>query len=602
MEHFFPEEILKKGEVLLIVPPFSMIETPSIGVHILKACAERSGFSVEIAYLNLAFAAVLGEENYQAVMEYSDRMLGELFFAAAAYGTQPFSQNESSLEILFEGHMYVDIEHIKKTLSMLDDWIDKVADEIFQRGYKIIGFSTTFFQTASSIAFINKIKSKNPEIITVIGGANCEGEMAEGILSLSNNIDYVLSGEGEDIFPRFLEIVLAGNCMENKIVHGIPCMDIEQIPIPNYTAYYRQIGHFIPDSKFLKPGEGVLLPYESSRGCWWGQKQQCYFCGLNGKNITFRQKTVNKVIDELKELLKKHPSKRVFMVDNIMPYHAMNLLLERLKSEFSEVNIFYEVKSNLTLEQLVLLKSAGVTQIQPGIEALSTKLLARMNKGVQAKNNLRFLRNSRLLELNAAWNLLYAFPGDTREEYEETLRLLPLIVHLQPPTIFGRMILQRFSKYYCSPEKFGIKNIRPLDTYGLFLPEHAESAKIAYYFWGEYDYFSREDEKLIVEIKEMIDKWKRLWRRNPIPKLQVSRTSENSYLLMDTRGLSGTKTVQMMTYKQAMAALKDRPVQSAESLLEETIWALEQKLIVEVDSWYVSLVTAPVELILELNK
>ncbi|RCX08295.1 ribosomal peptide maturation radical SAM protein 1 [Anaerobacterium chartisolvens] len=601
MDVFFTEEILKKGEILLVIPPFSMIETPSIGVHTLKACVEKRGFPVEIAYVNLALASVLGEENYQAIMAPSDRMLGELFFANAAYGTQPFQQSGNYLETFFEVHSPVDIEHIKETLRTLEDWINQVADEILQFGYKIIGFSTTFSQTASSIALINRVKSKNPEIVTVIGGANCEGEMAEGILSLSGNIDYVFSGEGEEVFPGFIERVLRGEYIENKIINGSPCMDINQIPVLDYTSYYKQINRFISDSKFLKT-KSLLLPYESSRGCWWGQKHQCNFCGLNGKNIGFREKTTDKIVEDLKVLLNKHPSNNVFMVDNIMPYHSMNILMDCFKNELSGTSFFYEVKSNLTLEQLDTLKNAGVDRVQPGIEAISTKLLKRMNKGVQARDNLRFLKNSRILEINAAWNLLYAFPGDTHGEYEETLRLIPLIVHLQPPNVFGQMTLQRFSKYYCSPDEFGIKNIRPVDTYRLFLPRHAEIAKLAYYFWGEYEYFSRDDEELIIKIKESINRWKKLWNRNPVPKLQANRISKDRYLLMDTRGLQGTKTIQAITHKQAMAALTDTRAPAAESLPEEMEWAIKQKLIVEVDSWYVSLVTAPVELILELRR
>src|SRR4029077_5489915 len=34
----------------------------------------------------------------------------------------------------------------------------------------------------------------------------------------------------------------------------------------------------------------VRLPYETSRGCWWGAKSHT-FCGLNGSTMAFRSKS-----------------------------------------------------------------------------------------------------------------------------------------------------------------------------------------------------------------------------------------------------------------------------------------------------------------------
>src|SRR5262249_51859847 len=147
-----------------------------------------------------------------------------------------------------------------------------------------------------------------------------------------------------------------------------------------------------------------------------GQKHHCTFCGLNGQTMAFRAKSPDRVLSELKELLAKHPSNKVSMVDNIMPHPYFRDFLPRLGRQLPGLHVFYEQKANLSLDQVLTLKRAGVAVIQPGIEALCSSLLKRMDKGVSASQNLTLLRYARAADLAVNWNLLYAFPGDQAEE------------------------------------------------------------------------------------------------------------------------------------------------------------------------------------------
>ncbi|WP_164473219.1 RiPP maturation radical SAM C-methyltransferase [Clostridium sp. E02] len=598
MENYYVDGMLEKADVLLIVPPFAAIDIPPLGVNVLKSCAEQRGFTVEIAYTNIVLASLLGAENYKVISESASNGLGEVFFAEVAYGISLESRFGMDIDSYFKKFIKspVDLNLIKDVFTELNEWVDKITTEFIEMDYKVIGCSTCFDQTSSSIAFINSIKRKKPEIFTIIGGANCEAEMAEGIVSLSNNIDYVFTGEGEYSFPNFLENVFNGILPEQKIIGCTKSMDLDQIPCHDYNSYFRQIEHFMPNTSTIS------LTYESSRGCWWGEKHQCTFCGLNGERTEFRQKSPDKVMNDLKRILKNHSGVKIIMVDNIMPYNYISTLIPSIKKEIPDISFHYELKSNMSLDQLILLKKAGAFNLQPGIEALSTSLLKRMNKGVIARMNVAFLRNSRSLELNVAWNLLYDFPQDIRKEYEETLELIPKIIHLQPPISLCKMVITRFSKYYNNPKKFGIKNIRPIECYHSFLPEGTDASKIAYNFTGEFEHFTNINQQILSEITHLVDRWKKLWNNEFIPILQIKRTAKNCYVLLDTRGLSNTKRMQMLTHKQAFAALVDRSENSVDGLEDEIQWALNHNLIIKIDSWYVSLVTAASELLLELKE
>lgn len=582
-------QILHDANVLLIVPPFADVSNSSLAVNILQACAKKEGFSVNIFYANLALASWIGENTYNKISK-KNIALGECLFYQSAY-FERFNDTEKILKG-FEGDLNVLVE----VESLLCDWIDYLVMEIFKQKYKVIGCTTGFIQTNAAISFINCIKKVHPEIITIIGGASCQSDLAEGILSLSSSIDYVFSGESEIAFPKFLKNIFQGCSPKNKIIQEETCA-IDDIPLPDYSDYIRQLEFFLPESEVVKEKK-YQLSYETSRGCWWKAKHSCNFCGLNG-NLIYREKSPSRVLNDLDYLDKNYSSKCIWMTDNIMPYSYYNELIPKIIERNYKFEIFYEIKSNVTFEKLILLKKAGITRLQPGIESLSSSLLKRMNKGVFARQNLSLLRNSRSLELNIFWNMLLGFPNDTEKEYREMLSIIPLISHLRPPVNIGPMTIARFSEYYNSPDKFGIKNIQPT-IQGNPFPRN-NIAKVSTVFDGQYEScFYQDKSSIIQDIKSEVKKWQTIWISPDRAKLKLRQILNGKYLLIDTRGISTFMAI-TISEKQTTAILLDWPIDSCSGFEKEIAWGLKNKLIIEIDNWYISLVTANPELITELS-
>ena len=110
-----------------------------------------------------------------------------------------------------------------------------------------------------------------------------------------------------------------------------------------------------------------------------------------------------------------------------------------------------------------------------------------MRKGTTGLRNIQLLKWAKEFDVTAEWNLLYGFPGETREDYEEILQILPAVRFLNPPCAVGPIRLDRFSPYFNSPEEFGLVNLRPMPPYYFLYPFKKESLmKIAYYY--EFDY------------------------------------------------------------------------------------------------------------------
>jgi ribosomal peptide maturation radical SAM protein 1 len=612
------ESALRRADVLIIVPPFANLDRPSLAAHLLQSIAGRAGIEVAVLYANVLLAATMGVDNYAAICRAPPhQLLGERFFARSAYGLAPLGEGveelagfamivgtewagEGTPNVPFPGELPLPLDRLRELEALVPSWLDTVATAVAQLPVRVVGCTTTFEQTAASFALLARIKQTCPEIVTIIGGANCEGVMAEGMASLDPSrqiVDFIFSGESEGTFLAFLNDLRAGKLPATRIIRGEPLVNLDDLPTSEFTDYYEQRDRFL--RHLPPPSRSVVLPYETSRGCWWGQKHHCTFCGLNGEGMAFRRKSPDKVIRELRALLQRYPCRQVAMADNIMPRDYFRTLLPVLAQDPLPVQLFYEQKANLTLNDVVLLKRAGITAIQPGIESLSSSLLKLMVKGVSSRQNIALLRYARSVGLDMYWNLLWGFPGDQLEAYQETLALLPLLHHLEPPQGLCHVTIDRFSPYFDDAARYGITKIRPFAAYSTVLPKYAEVEKIAYHFIGEYACGSHDDLGVIQSIAQELTRWQSKWApgRHDRPVLSMTR-QQNRYIVIDTRGVDPTRRVQEFDKTTAALIMAARPYASGEDPRIDL--AIEHRLGVLLDSCYVPLATAEPELLAEL--
>ncbi len=314
-------------------------------------------------------------------------------------------------------------------------------------------------------------------------------------------IDFVCRGESDESFPRLVD-ALAGDASVGEIpglvyrdpagatVTGPPARpvtDADTLQVPDYSDYFRAIGD---DDAFRQVVPTLLM--ETSRGCWWGAKSHCTFCGLNGTGMGFRSKSADRALAELQQLTALWPSALVSMVDNILDMSYFRDFLPALSRLPRRPRLFYETKSNLKREQVAQLRAAGVLNIQPGIESLSDRLLRLMGKGTSGLRNVQLLKWCREYGVDVDWNLLHGFPGETDADYAEIEQWLPLIRHLEPPSASGPIRLDRFSPYHSDPERYGITAVRPMAVYRHLYPFDVRArTRIAGYF--DFDYRESAD-------------------------------------------------------------------------------------------------------------
>lgn len=594
-------------DILFVVMPFASLKFPSLGLHILQSIANRKGLSSNILYLSNLLAMCIGKKDYEAIYRQSRiGLLGERLFTRSAYGTEPLGspveelfapdmgEKEHSLKELFEcfyeNEELIDKARMLEIEEICHAFINSCSEEILKFNYKIVGCSTMFEQTNSAIALINRIKKSDNSIVTIIGGANCEKDMSSGIAALSDSIDYVFSGESEQTFNSFVDSYINNKLPESRIYCGEPLKDFDEYGSLDYSDFFRQLRQ-MPESEMP---DDIAVLMESSRGCWWGAKNKCTFCGINKERECYRQKTDERILEEFLGTTKKYPGIRVQMTDNIMPYEYFNTFVKDLIGQENKVPVFYEQKANLDYDKLVQLCDAGIKSIQPGIESLSTGMLKLLNKGVKAWQNILLLRNGRSLDMDIHWNLLWGAPGDEEAFYKEILDILPLISHFQPPVNFSHIDIHRFSRYYEYPEKYKIENLSPSKKYKNVFPDNADLSLLAYSFSGEYNCGAYENIELIKSIYQTVNRWKSQW---PV-KMPVLSISEfmGQYLIYDSRAVADMKHTLLDKY-EAFEILKVRDY-SASALQKK---ALDNKWAIVIDSKYIPLITVSKEQMLRFE-
>jgi ribosomal peptide maturation radical SAM protein 1 len=424
--------------------------------------------------------------------------------------------------------------------------LELVVERALSTTYDVVGFSLLFDdQVPAALAIARRIKAARPDTKIVLGGAACFEEQADGLLASFPLIDAVCHTEGEVVIgPLFAALVegapladVPGTAWRDEtgeIHHNAsPALlrDLDGLPIPQYTEFLDQLR----TTAWFALGPRLL--FETSRGCWWGQKSLCTFCGLNAEGLAFRAKTPERAYAEIEALYERYPE-AVYLqaTDNILDMKYLATVFPKLAAMARDperpLKIFYEVKSNLRADQVETLAAGGVETVQPGIESFSDEVLGLMRKGNTGLGQVQFIKFAQQAKVHPSYNIIMCNPGEEAGWYRDMIELIPSIRHLPPPTGITPMLLERFSPYFLDPDRFGIKNVRAKPSYQVLYPPGVDLARIAYLF--DYDHPLFDDQELIIAYRTLttaLKDWIGAWR----PDLAYYLDRGDSLLIVDRR-------------------------------------------------------------------
>jgi len=505
--------------------PFGPVFAPSLGLSLLKAGLAREGMSASLHYFTIRFAEAIGQDFYCGIAEGRRPALqdlaGEWLFNAALCATTP-ADDERYVEELLRGY-YSDalIARILRARALVDTFVDDCLQSILRVEPKIVGFTSVFQQHTASLALARRLKEARPSTFIVFGGANCEGVMGAETVRSFPFVDAAVSGEADLIFPDLVRRVLNSQSIaslpgvrsretiscdfaSSRFSNAPTVTEMDGLPWPDYSDYFDQFRA----SRY--PGDWSPTVFlETARGCWWGERMHCTFCGLNGATMAFRSKSPARALAEVEEFMSRYPDSDIQAVDNILDMRYFKDFIPALAERRKKPKIFWETKANLNKQQVRLLRDAGIRQIQPGIESLSDAVLKLMRKGVSGLHNIQLLKWCTELGVEAEWNFLWGFPGEPPDEYERLAGLVPWLTHLKPPVSSATIRMDRFSPNFFDAQRLGFTDVRPNPAYRHVYRIPGEAlANLACYFTYQYREPRNVDE-YVAPLARQIAKWKR---------------------------------------------------------------------------------------------
>lgn len=476
-------------DIVLVSMPFNVCVMPPIGVCTLKSVLDQHDVHARVRHFNLEFLPFISSDLDSAhalhdeISYLWDFLPGEWLFSpqSGAAEDQRFLRTLQT-EACVRHTLITDLATLR---TRTQAYIEHCASLLAADRPKVVGFTSSFMQNQASVSLARAVKRLCPDVKILFGGSNAFGEMGRALLEQYGVIDVVVRGEAENIIVPLVRAMMnkdgealreiPGICFHE---HGsITCtadsgapIDMDQVPVPEFSDYFSTLNAL----RLKHPGGRALphyLPIETSRGCWWGERSHCTFCGLNADRMTFRSRSVDAAFEYISTIQRRYGVARLFAVDNIIDHRYYDTVLERLAESDVKYFIHYEIKSNLKRRHVNQLVRSGVQKVQPGIESLSTPILRLMRKGVTALQNIQTLRWLTESGIQTSWYLLYGFPGEDIASYRELARLIPKLSHIAPPGEIAPVYIERFSPYQTDPASFGIELTGPTQWYSFAFPE-----------------------------------------------------------------------------------------------------------------------------------
>ncbi len=318
---------------------------------------------------------------------------------------------------------------------------DDIAHEFDDRDLVFLHTSTPSFRQDVQTAEL--IKARNPAILIGFVGAKVMIE-DEKSLAASKAIDFVCREEYDFTCVEIAQgKPLAevdgitwrapdGSIIRNKDRAQIEDMDV----LPMVSPIYRR--DLDPTKYYGGYQRHPYVSFYTGRGC----KSRCTFC-LWPQTISghrYRHRSVGKVIEEVKYILKEMPEVKEMFFDDDTLADAHDFVIE-LSGELAKLGFGRKgfditwgcnAKANVPFKVLKAMKEGGCRVLLVGYESGNQQILHNIKKGLRTDVARQFTKDAHSLGLTIHGTFILGLPGETLETIEETIRYA---IELNPHTI-----------------------------------------------------------------------------------------------------------------------------------------------------------------------
>jgi ribosomal peptide maturation radical SAM protein 1 len=472
--------------VALVSMPWALPEYPCAGLGLLEAVLRRAGLAARTHSLHLAAFDFFGtadlgdaprDPRTRLAPFYDLEGLGDAVFVRPPRDSAAGPDGDYLTHpAVVAGVDPAALERARRVRALVPAFLTRCATEVLDDEAPVVGFSVTLtaVQLLPSLALARQLKRHRPDLRVVFGG-NLDGPAGPALLRAYPFIDAVARGKAEAVAVPLIEDLRAGGpvrplpgvCSRREETAVATPEDpgaappLDELPVPDYDEYFARLAAS-PLRDYIEP----QIPVEGSRGCWWGERSKCRFCGF-AADLRFRAKSAGRLVGEMTSLAARHRRLRFALTDAVLGHGAFDDLLPRLRDGGHDFRIQALSRTHLSKTQVRLLSQAGIRSNAAGLESLSSPILKLVRKGATVRQNIRFLKWHEEFGISVYWHFMYGFPGEPVEEYERMAELVGALTHLPPPVQLRPLFLVRFSDYHDHAARHGLEVVGPYPAWRL---------------------------------------------------------------------------------------------------------------------------------------
>lgn len=369
--------------------------------------------------------------------------------------------------------------------------VDQLVPRLREERVDAIGISVCFpGQLQPAYAFALKLKAALPEVHLTCGGPG----MTQLLIKLSGQdllralgpFDSAVVFEGEHSLLRLCQaldekrplrglpnVVVRDPLMGAKYEPGHGSEDLRGLPAPDFDG--------LPLDLYFSPM--LTLPYDPTRGCYWGKCTFCHYGLAEVGTASYRERPVDKALDHLDAMSKKYGTRWFYLSQDSVAPKTLLKLAEGMSARGMNLRWATDLKPEkyLTPERARALRDGGAVACALGVESAAPRVLDLIDKGAPISTVKSVIHN--LSEAGVAVEAMCFtdFPTETYSEAMATLRFVEEHKDEIALYIVGEFDLTEGALVAQEPQKFGVKETYHLDgdllRTGLFYEEARPSKR-----------------------------------------------------------------------------------------------------------------------------
>jgi hypothetical protein len=369
-----------------------------------------------------------------------------------------------------------------------DDYVmNDLVPRLREAKVDVVGLSVCFpGQLQPAYAFALKIKRELPHVHVTCGGPG----ITQMLIRLSGHrlaralgpFDTACVFEGENTLLSLLRaiendqplrectnVVVRDKLMGARFLSGHGMEDLKALPPPDFDG--------LPLTKYFAPR--LVLPYDPTRGCYWGKCTFCHYGLAEVGTAAYRERDVDAITDHLRGLSEKYGTRHFYLSQDSVAPKTIVKLSQAIIDANLDIRWATDLKPEkyLTQERADTLRKAGAVACALGVESGSNRVLKLIDKGAPVEVVSTVVDHLSNAGVAAEAMCFTEFPTETHAEALQTLDFLGDRSDRIAVYIVGEFGLTHGSLVAQSPEKFGIRETWELEGdhlgLGIFFAPHS---------------------------------------------------------------------------------------------------------------------------------